>query len=105
MTIIVVIMLINIADAKARLSELVDAAARGEQVTICNRNEPVAELRAVEPARTTPRDLSPAFPDLTIDPAFFSPIRGKDLEAWYPDAPAPEWRVAEKRPPYPSRRR
>jgi len=110
MTIIVVIMLINIADAKARLSELIDAAARGERVTICNRNEPVAELRAVEPVRKTPRDLSPMFPDWTIDPAFFSPIDGADLEAWYPDTPAPDtltndWRVAESRPTYPSRRR
>jgi prevent-host-death family protein len=94
-------MLINIADAKARLSELVDAAARGEQVTICNRNEPVAELQAVQPARKTPRDLSPVFPDWTIDPAFFSPLDGEELEAWYPDAPAGESRVAEGRAAYP----
>jgi prevent-host-death family protein len=98
-------MLVNIAEAKARLSELVEAAARGEPVTICNRNEPVAELRAVEPARNTPRDLSPAFPEWTIDPAFFSPIAGADLEAWYPDAPASESRVAERRPAYQARRR
>jgi prevent-host-death family protein len=98
-------MLINIADAKARLSELVDAVARGEQVTICNRNEPVAELRAVEPSRKTPRDLSPVFPDWTIDPAFFSPIDGADLEAWYPDASAVDRRVGEGRPAYPPRRR
>jgi prevent-host-death family protein len=98
-------MLVNIADAKARLSELIDAAARGEQVTICNRNEPVAELRAVEPVRTAPRDLSPPFPDWTIDPAFFNPLHGADLEVWYPDAPAADWHVAEERPTYPSRRR
>jgi prevent-host-death family protein len=98
-------MLVNIADAKARLSELIDAAARGDRVTICNRNEPVAELRPVDPVRTTPRDLSPSFPDWTIDPAFFDPLRGADLEVWYPDAPATDWHVAEGRPAYPTRRR
>ena len=105
MTIIMVIMLVNIADAKAKLSELIDAAARGEQVTICNRNEPVAELRAVEPARKTPRDLSSAFPDWTIDPAFFAPLDEADLESWYGDTPAGASRVAERRARYPSPRR
>ncbi len=98
-------MLVNIADAKARLSELVDAVARGEQVTICNRNEPVAELRAVEPARDAPRDLAPMFPDWTIDSAFFSPLDGADLEAWYPGGASGEWRAAEGRTASPSRRR
>jgi prevent-host-death family protein len=98
-------MMVNIADAKARLSELIDAAARGERVTICNRNEPVAELRPVEPIRTAPRDLSASFPDWTVDPAFFNPLQGPDLDAWYPDAPAAARHGAEGRPAYPSRRR
>src|SRR4029450_7291211 len=55
-------LMVNIADAKAKLSEYVEAVARGEVVIICNRNKPVAELRAVEQARTDPRDLSPMHP-------------------------------------------
>ena len=44
-------LMVNIAEAKAKLSEYVDAVAKGEHVIICNRNRPVAELRAIEPAR------------------------------------------------------
>jgi prevent-host-death family protein len=99
-------MLVNIANAKAKLSELVEAAAQGEQVIICNRNQPVAELRAVEPARKTPRDLSPVFPEWKIDPAFFEPLDDEELAAWYgDDSPAPA-RVAETaEPSSPKRRR
>lgn len=35
---------INIADAKARLSELVELAAAGERVVITKRGKPVLEL-------------------------------------------------------------
>lgn len=100
-----VIMMVNIVDAKAKLSELIDAAGRGEQVTICNRNEPVAELRSVAAARKTPRDLTAAFPDWTIDPAFFDPFEGEDLDGWYPDAAGTGSRVAERRATYAPRSR
>jgi prevent-host-death family protein len=99
-----VIMLVNIAEAKAKLSELVEAAARGEQVVICNRNQPIAELRAIEPARETPRDLTPVFPDWKIDTAFFEPLDDEDLAEWYGDSVGPS-RVAESTEPYPSKRR
>jgi prevent-host-death family protein len=75
-------LMVNIADAKAKLSEYVEAVTRGEQVIICNRNRPVAELRAIEPARVGPRDLTPVFPDWKIDPAFFDPLSDDELAAW-----------------------
>ena len=53
MTMIVV----NIHEAKAKLSEYLDKVAAGERVVICKRNHPVAELRAVEQKRTEPRPL------------------------------------------------
>jgi prevent-host-death family protein len=39
--------MVNIFEAKAKLSEYLEAVARGERVLICNRNRPVAELRAL----------------------------------------------------------
>ena len=42
---------INLADAKAHLSELVDRAEAGEAVTILRRGRPAAQLTAV----STPR--------------------------------------------------
>ena len=43
---------VNIADAKARLPELVERAARGEEVVIARNGEPRARL---VPLRTRPR--------------------------------------------------
>ncbi len=64
---------VNIFEAKARLSECVDAVQRGEQVIICRRNRPVAELRAIGSARTTPRPIGGAN-SLEIPSAFFEPL-------------------------------
>ena len=51
-----VMIMVNIFEAKAKLSEYIEAAARGEQVVICKHNQPVAELRPVEQARAGRRD-------------------------------------------------
>ncbi|MDZ7628066.1 MAG: type II toxin-antitoxin system prevent-host-death family antitoxin [Parvularculaceae bacterium] len=37
---------VNIAEAKAKLSALIEAAERGEEVVIARNGEPVAELHA-----------------------------------------------------------
>jgi prevent-host-death family protein len=42
---------INLADAKARLSELVERAAAGEPICITRRGKPVAHLTAITPPR------------------------------------------------------
>jgi prevent-host-death family protein len=42
---------VNLSDAKARLSELIDRASEGEEVTITRRGRPVARLVPVETPR------------------------------------------------------
>lgn len=42
---------INLADAKARLSELVERAAAGERLVITKRGKPVAEISPARHAR------------------------------------------------------
>jgi prevent-host-death family protein len=101
MTIIMVMIMVNIADAKARLSEYLEAVSKGETVVICRHNQPVAELRAIEPARVTPRDLTPIFPGWKIDPAFFQPLDEEDLTAWEGGGDvAGASQVAERQPAY-----
>jgi len=46
---------VNLAEAKARLSELIDAALRGERVVIARRNRPLVLLSPVEGSRVRPR--------------------------------------------------
>ena len=70
MTMIVV----NIFEAKAKLSEDLDMAAQGERVLICKRNRPIVELHAVRSARTAPRPIGLGRGRLTVPPSFFDPL-------------------------------
>lgn len=46
---------VNVLEAKNRLSELLRAVQRGEEVIIANRGEPVARLVAATPTAEQPR--------------------------------------------------
>jgi prevent-host-death family protein len=78
---IMTMIVINIHEAKARLSEYVEAAARGERVMICNRNRPVAALVAVEQVRTIPRPVG-GTPGVVVAPSFFDPLPDDVLDAF-----------------------
>lgn len=73
---------INIAEAKAHLSELLEQVHQGEQVVICRRNRPIAELRATPVARVEPRPLGLAAGAVRIPKTFFEPLP-EDLEAMF----------------------
>ena len=102
--------LVNIHEAKAKLSEYLDAVSRGERVLICKRNQPVAELRAVEQKRSEPRVIGGGPYAFDVPESFFDPMPADFLDAFesapvYPDtAPAPS-RVAEASPKYAVRRK
>lgn len=103
----IVMIMVNIYEAKAKLSEYLEAAAKGERVVICKHNQPVAELRVIEQARTAPRDLAPMYPGETfVTPAFFEPLSADEMAAWE-GADRNVQRVAESRgadAPRPARR-
>ena len=100
---------VNVFEAKARLSEYLDRAARGERIVVCRHNKPVAELRPVSSVRTEPRPIGPlpGRPVFEVPPSFFEPIADDELELWEgatPTYPPPATssskatpRVAERR--------
>lgn len=97
--------MVNIHEAKAKLSEFVEAAARGESVVICKRNHPVAELRAVEQKRREPRPMGLGKGTVTIPSSFFDPMPDEWLDDFerapiYPEPTRKPSRVAEESPPY-----
>jgi prevent-host-death family protein len=100
MTMIVV----NIFEAKAKLSEYLDLASSGERVLICKRNRPVAELRPVEAARTGPRPVGLGHGRVIVGDAFFAPLPDDMLDAFNGGLGAavttPAQRVAESSPAY-----
>jgi prevent-host-death family protein len=106
MVIIMTMIIVNINEIKAKLSEYLDAVAKGERVLICKRNHPIAELRQVEQKRTEPRMLGPGPYTFDVPETFFEPMPDEFLEAFesgpvYPAAPASKpARVAESTPSY-----
>jgi prevent-host-death family protein len=91
--------MVNIFEAKAKLSDLLDRAAGGERILICKRNQPVAELRPIAAPRQAPRPLGLAKDLLTVPGTFFEPLDDADIEAFdtsdvYPSAPPTASRAA-----------
>ena len=72
---------VNIAEAKAQLSSLLDQAQSGETVVICRRNIPVAELRPVPLERTAPRRIG-IDRGMKIPDSFFEPLPAELLAAF-----------------------
>ena len=101
LVIIMVMIVVNIHEAKAKLSHYLEAVQQGELVVICNRNRPVAELRAAAVSRVEPRPIGRARGRLEVPSAFFEPLPDEELDAFSGDRSAPprgEWRVAEAAP-------
>ena len=75
---------VNVFEVKAKLSEYLDRAVRGERIVICRHNKPVAELRAIERVRTEPRPIGPlpGRPTFDIPPSFFDSLPQEELDLW-----------------------
>lgn len=90
--------MVNIFEAKARLSEYLEHAAKGERVLICKRNRPVAELRAVAAPRTSPRPVGLGKGRVSVPATFFDPLPADVLEGFEGSPAASHSRVAEPKP-------
>jgi len=65
---------VNIHEAKAHLSEILNQVERGSTVVICRRNKPVAELHPVPEKEHQPRPIGLARGDFDVPEAFFEPL-------------------------------
>ena len=80
---------VNIGEAKTRLSELVAAAKRGEEVIIAKAGQPVARLEPIDAEAAEIERRMSAFgmfkdaydPDM-ID-ALLAPLTEEELAEWY----------------------
>jgi antitoxin (DNA-binding transcriptional repressor) of toxin-antitoxin stability system len=84
MVTMLVMVKVNVAQAKAKLSRYLAAAAGGVTVMIWNRNVPVAELRAIPQQAQKRRPIGLAKGRFRIPCGFFEPLP-EDL-AQYPVA-------------------
>lgn len=83
---------VNIGEAKTRLSELVAAAKRGEEVIIARAGEPEVRLVPVDPDRhrreiaQKRRRFYGSLKGKIADVDWFEPMSEEELAQWY-DAP------------------
>ena len=95
----------NVHEVKARLSEYLERASRGEHIVICRHNKPVAELRAIAEVRTDPRPIGPLAgrPTFDVPASFFEPMADDELAAWEgvtsTDPLSPAWAPPTARKP------
>ena len=69
---------INLNEAKANLSRLVDAAAAGEEIIIAKAGKPIVRLLPVE----NPAPRQPGIAKGRVTDAFFEPLPEQELSAW-----------------------
>lgn len=96
--------MVNIYEAKARLSALLEQVAAGDRVLICKRNQPVAELHRVDPARTLPRPIGLAKGLVEVPAAFFELLPDEVIDGFeggtvYPPSAPVTHVVAERGQP------
>jgi prevent-host-death family protein len=68
----------NVADAKAHLSQLLDAALKGDEVIVARAGKPLVRLVPV----TTPPARVLGFLDLPSPDERFPPLDDTELAAW-----------------------
>lgn len=71
-------LIVNVQEAKTRLSELLVRAEGGEDVVIARAGKPVAHLTAVHPAPARTFGVM----DLAVPESFFEPLDDVELAAW-----------------------
>ena len=71
---------VNIQEAKTHLSRYVDRVEQGDVVVVCRHNQPVAELRGIEPSPVRPARVAGLLKGLVHwDPDAFAPMTAEDL--------------------------
>jgi antitoxin (DNA-binding transcriptional repressor) of toxin-antitoxin stability system len=73
---------INMHDAKTHLSRYVNELAEGEVLMLCNRNEPVAEIRSLRAKRVAKPRIGVAKGKLVVPDTFFDPLPEDILKAF-----------------------
>lgn len=72
---------VNMHDAKTNLSRYVDELAPGDTLVLCNRNEPVAEIRKIDKKKRV-RRIGVAKVKFELPDSFFDPLPEEFMRAF-----------------------
>ncbi len=78
----VVMIRINIHEAKTHLSRYLPALERGETIILCKRNVPIAEIRPLPAERREPRPVGLMRGAFSVPETFFDPLPEETLRAF-----------------------
>jgi antitoxin (DNA-binding transcriptional repressor) of toxin-antitoxin stability system len=96
----------NVAEAKAKLSELIERAERGEEVLIARKGKVVVHMKAINPMAAAKPDRANLFGALAhLGPVPEAALEPEPLDAWYSEQPIesfapPALKVAEHGKPF-----
>jgi len=74
---------INIAEAKTNLSKYMQKVVKGETILVCKRNVPVVEIRPVVPKTNMPRPIGLAKGLFQIPDEFYEPLPPDIVHSFY----------------------
>ncbi len=77
-------------DAKTNLSRYIAELAPGETILLCNRNEPVAELKALPKAGKQPVRMGLFEGQFVVPDSFFDPLPDELLRAFNGESDEPD---------------
>ncbi len=78
----VVMIKLNVHEAKTHLSKYLAKLKAGERILLCKRNHPIAEITALPEPPTHPRPIGLAKGRFTVPGSFFAPLPDVLLEAF-----------------------
>ncbi len=67
---------IDLLEIQADLGHFIEQIARGATIIVTRDNQPIAEIRPIEPAIKTPRQIGLAKGTFEITPSFYEPLDG-----------------------------
>ena len=73
---------VNIHDAKTNLSRYLAELTPGEPLVLCNRNQPVAELRSLREKSVRKPRIGAARGEFVVPDSFFEPLPDDILRAF-----------------------
>lgn len=80
--------IMNVAEAKAKLSELIERAERGEEVMIARKGKVVVHVTAVNPVDAIKPDRANLFGALAhLGPVPAAALEPEPLDAWFSEQP------------------
>jgi len=77
----IVVKRVNIHDAKTNLSRYLAELRSGQTLVLCNRNQPVAEIRSLRKKVRKPR-IGAAKGEFVVPDSFFDPLPDELLKAF-----------------------